>query len=1016
MLKKILKLTGITLLILVALAFLIPIVFKKQIVSLVKNEINKSINAKVEFKDVTLSLFRHFPSVSISLSNLSVVGVDAFAADTLISTKTLDITANLWSIIKGKNIKVNAVYLNSPRIHALVNKEGKANWDVAKETSDSSAVADTSSSNFQLSLKKYEIKNGYLLYRDEEAGINTEIINFDHDGKGDFTQDIFTLSTNTNAAEANFSYENIPYLINTKTGIGADIKIDNKTNTYSIVTDDIRLNNLKLSLNGFIQLVNDSVYKMDLKFKTPANDFKDILSLIPAIYKNDFDKLKAGGKASFDGFVKGTYSSTTLPAYDIHTEIRDGFFQYPDLPKKVENIQLTLRASNPDGEADHAVIDIPSAHLEMDHEPFDFHLIFKNPETVKYLDAAAKGKLDLAEVVNFMKLEGGTKLRGSVLADVYAKGNLSAIEKQQGPFIAGGFLDIHNLFYSSKDFPQPIQNGNMKMHLENSGGTADQTTIDIAEAHVEVGKDPIDFTLQVRNPLSIVDFAGTAKGSFTLENLKQFVQFDPGTAVSGTLHADLNLKGNKTAIDKSEYDKINIAGTAGLMNMRYVSKDYPTGVNILKTSVNLDSKKMILNNLDGSYLNTNFSATGVINNLVGYIMQNQALKGELNVSADKMNLNNWTGTDTTSASKEATAAPFLVPANINFLIHAKADEVQYDKVNYKNIDGVLTLNDETVRLQNIKTEALDGTIAFNGSYSTKLNKKEPAMGLSYTIKDIDVQKAFYAFNTVQKLMPIGQFLTGKLSSQLTMSGKLNGDMMPDFNSLTGNGNLLLLEGVIKKFAPLEKLANTLQIDDLKEVSVKDIKNYIEFANGKVLVKPFSIKVKELEMQIGGTHGFDQSVNYIIQMKVPRKYLGNRGNAIVYDLAAQANDKGVAVKLGETVNLNIKMSGTISDPIFKTELKEVAGDMAKELKQQATDFAKAKIDSTKSAVKDSISSVKKQLVEDVKQDLTKQLFKPKDSTGSKTSLDSTKKKAESILKSGFNNLLKKKKPATDTIRQ
>jgi hypothetical protein len=91
-------------------------------------------------------------------------------------------------------------------------------------------------------------------------------------------------------------------------------------------------------------------------------------------------------------------------------------------------------------------------------------------------------------------------------------------------------------------------------------------------------------------------------------------------------------------------------------------------------------------------------------------------------------------------------------------------------------------------------------------------------------------------------------------------------------------------------------------------------------------------------------------------------------------------------------------------------------MAKELKQQATDFAKAKIDSTKSVVKDSLSSVKKQIVEDVKQDLTKQFLQPKDSTGSKLSLDSTKKKAESILKNGFNNLLKKKKPGTDTIKQ
>jgi hypothetical protein len=334
-------------------------------------------------------------------------------------------------------------------------------------------------------------------------------------------------------------------------------------------------------------------------------------------------------------------------------------------------------------------------------------------------------------------------------------------------------------------------------------------------------------------------------------------------------------------------------------------------------------------------------------------------------------------------------------------------------VDYRNINGVLLLNDETVKLQNVKTEALDGTIAFNGSYSTKTNKKEPHIALSYDVKDIDVQKAFFSFNTVQKLMPIGQFLDGKLSSQLTMIGNLNGDMMPDFSSLTGNGNLLLLEGVLKKFAPLEKLASTLQIDELKSITIKDIKNHIEFANGKVLVKPFDIKIKDIELQIGGMHGFDQSIDYVVAMKVPRKYLGTQGNNLINGLATQASNKGIPVTLGETVNLNVKMGGSLTNPSVKTELKEVAGDAVADLKQQAVDFAKEKVDVEKQKVKDSVNAVKNQVVNDVKEDIKNKIFGNKDST--KTSnIDSTKKKAEQTIKNTFDGLFKKKKkPVADT---
>jgi hypothetical protein len=1020
--RKTLKIAGITLLVFVAAAFLIPILFKKQIVALVKSEINKSLTAKVDFKDVSLSLFRHFPKISIALENISVTGTHEFANDTLIAAKTFDASVNLFSAIKGKDIKVYGVYLESPRIHAIVNKEGKANWDISKENTDTATSVKNAPSEFKMSLQKYSINNGYILYKDESSDMTAEISGLDHEGSGDFTKDVFNLATKTKADAVSFNYASVPYLSNTQTSVDADIQIDNTNDKYTFRSDDIKLNNLKLNADGFFQLANDSTYNMDIKFKTPSNEFKDILSLIPAVYKKDFSTIKTTGQASFNGSVKGTYSPQQMPAYDVHLAIKDGLFQYPDLPEPVKNIQVDMHISNPDGITDNTIVDISKGHIEMANEPFDFKLLFKNPETSKYIDAIAKGKLDLANVSKFIKLEGGTKLAGLIWADAFAKGNMSALENQTGDFSAGGFLDIKNLFYSSGAFPQPIQNGNMKVQIENSGGIADNTVINISSGHIEVGKDPVDFSLQLRKPVSSADFSGTAKGKFTLDNIKQFVQLDRGTSISGVLNADLGFAGNKTAIDKGEYDKITINGTGGLNDLKYVSKDYPSGINLSNTDIGFNQKTISLKNLAGNYLNTNFSANGVFNNLVGYAMQDQPLSGTLNVIADKMNLNDWMGTDTASAgtatsSATATPDPFIVPANINLIINAKAGKVKYDKVDYNNINGTLVLNDETIKLQNVKTEALDGTVTFNGSYSTKTNKKEPAINLSYDVKDVDVQKAFYSFNTIQKLMPVGQFIAGKLQSQLSMTGKLNSNMMPDLSTLTGKGNLLLIEGLLKKFAPLEKLATTLQIDELKSITIKDIKNYIEFANGKVLVKPFTVKVKDIEMQIGGMHGFDQSLDYAIQMKVPRKYLGNEGNNLLNNLVSQATGKGIPVKLGDVVNLNIKMGGKITDPTIKTELKEVAGDAIRDMQQQAVDFAKAKADTVRQTVKDTLTSVKKQALNDLKEEAKNKFFGNKDSVKT-NNIDSTKKKTEQTLKNTINSLFnrKKKQPSDTTNKQ
>ncbi|MBO9202673.1 MULTISPECIES: AsmA-like C-terminal region-containing protein [Niastella] len=1017
MLRKILKITGISLGVLLVILFVAPFIFKGKIIAIAKEQINKNINAQVDFKDLSLSFFRHFPRVSVALEELQVVGTDVFAKDTLISAKEIDVAVNLFSVIGGKNMKIYSVNIDEPRIHALVTKEGKANWDIAKpDTATAATTTDTASSPFQMNLQHYAIRNAYIKYDDAQSGMSTELVNLTHEGSGDFTSDLFTLKTNTNADAVTFVYGGIPYLNNTKTGIDLDIVVDTKNSKYSWKTEEIALNGLKLATDGFFQLVNDSTYNMDINFKAPSTDFKSILSLIPAVYAQDFEKIKTSGKALFNGFIKGTYGGTQIPAYNINLEIQDGFFQYPDLPKPVQHINLVLKVNNPDGVTDNAVVDIPKGHIEFGTDPFDFHVLFQKPLTTQYIDAGAKGKLDLATITQFVKLPG-TKLAGNLDADVQAKGSLAVVQKQQpGDFTAKGYIDISKLFYSSTDFPQPIQNTSARINFESPDALADHAVITIPTAHIEIGKDVVDLSLLLKTLASNPYFDGTAKGSFNLANVAQFYKFEPGTSLAGNLNANVSVKGNKSAIDKSQYDAIQTAGTVQVTNVSYKSKDYPDGVNLKNTQLTFNPKNVTVNDVTGNFQGTNFNANGHFDNLIGYALKDETLAGVLNVSADKVDLNKLMGT--TPATAPATAAkdtaattatpaagePFAVPKNLNLTLNAKAGDVKYDKVDYKNIAGTLAVKDETVSMKDVKMEALDGTIALGGSYSTKESKKKPAISLTYDIQSLDIQKTFLAYNTVQKLMPIGQFISGKLTSKLTLNGKLGETMMPDLSSLTGNGSLLLLEGVLNKFAPLDKLASALDISSLKAISLKDVKSYFDIADGKVFVKPFNVKVQDMDMEIGGKHGLDQSIDYVINMKVPREKLGSKANALVNNLVTQANTKGIPVKVSDMVNFKVNLGGSITSPTVKTDLAGSGNSLADDMKDQAKELVQAQ----KAAAKDTLQSVKNQAVQAGKDYLTKQLLGQKDSTGTKDSATkTTKQKAEESVKGLMKGLFKKK---------
>ncbi|MFT4024150.1 MAG: hypothetical protein QM664_10250, partial [Flavihumibacter sp.] len=388
------------------------------------------------------------------------------------------------------------------------------------------------------------------------------------------------LKTSTNS-RSEFFDGGRPYLNNTRAALDADFDIKSAESLYSFSNAKLVLNEMELDAGGFFQLVNDSTYKMDINFKTPSNDFRNILSLVPAVYQHDFKDLKTKGTAAFEGMVKGIYDGHQLPAYDVKATISDGFFQYPDLPKPVKNIQLKLHASNSDGQMDNTVIDIPQADLSFGDDPFSFRVLYKNPETIQYIDAAAKGRLDLGTIGQFVKLDKGTRIGGVINADINAKGNLNVVMQQKpGPFEAKGVLEIINALYASGAFPEPIKNASAKIDINSPDGVPDHTVVNIRNGHLEFGADPIDFSLLLTNPASDPAFDGRVKGNFQLDRVKQFYSFEPGTSVDGKLNADISFKGKKSMVDKSQYDAIQTAGTVLLRDLVYRSKDYPEGLQL----------------------------------------------------------------------------------------------------------------------------------------------------------------------------------------------------------------------------------------------------------------------------------------------------------------------------------------------------------------------------------------------------------------------------------------------------
>jgi len=103
MVKKILKIIGILVLILLISAFAIPYFFKDQIKAKIQTVINEKVDAKVAFADADLSLFKNFPNANVTIEKLSIINKAPFEGDTLAAFEELNLKMSIKELFKGDN-------------------------------------------------------------------------------------------------------------------------------------------------------------------------------------------------------------------------------------------------------------------------------------------------------------------------------------------------------------------------------------------------------------------------------------------------------------------------------------------------------------------------------------------------------------------------------------------------------------------------------------------------------------------------------------------------------------------------------------------------------------------------------------------------------------------------------------------------------------------------------------------------------------------------------------------------
>ncbi|KAB5490061.1 AsmA-like C-terminal region-containing protein [Flagellimonas hadalis] len=899
--KKVLKITVITLLVLIAIVVAIPLFLQGKIEQIIKDKVNNSINATLDFEDASLSLLKNFPNANVELTNISLVNKAPFEGDTLFSSGKIELTMSIKELFKSADepIVIQKFNVDKAKLNIKVDENENANYDIAKEdeSAPSEATEEASSDNFTLNMDSYSITNSEIVYHDLSSGMRLAISEMNHSGTGDLSLEKSQLKTMTDAL-VSFEMDSTLYLNKNKINLDALIDIDLVESKYSFLENKALVNQLPLVFDGFVK-VNEDNQEVDITFKTPSSDFKNFLAVIPEAYSKNIETVQTTGNFEVNGQFKGIVDDEHIPTFKIAINSDNASFKYPDLPKAVRNVFIDTEINNETGITEDTYVDINRLSFTIDEDKFNMN-------------------------AKIRELMGNTKV----------------------------------------------------------------------DAHMD--------------------------GRINLANISQAYPVPDDYNLKGILNADVTAGFDMESLEKKQYQNTKMSGNMQLTGFEYASEELKNPVAINNAAMTFNPQTVALNSFEGKTGSTDFNASGTLTNLLGFMFNDEKVEGNFKLTSNQFALNDFmmeetAEAETSTGEKESTPAPtgeerIKIPSFLDCTVEAAANTVLYDDLKLKNVKGTLVIKDETATVQNLTSDLFGGTLGLTGSVSTK--GANSTFDVDLGMNNFNIGESFAGLDLFKVLTPLASAIQGKLNSDIKISGNLKDDFTPNLATISGNllAELLSPKVDTEKAPLVSALDSKLNFLNTKEINLDGLKTALSFDNGTVKVKPFTLKYKDIAINVAGSHSFEKQLEYKATLDVPAKYLGTEVNKLI----AQMNDNS----LGEvTIPVTANIGGNFTNPTVSTDLTSGV----KTLTTKLVEIQKQKlVNQGKDKAKDLLSDVFKKNEGDttstkssgVKEALGNLLGGDKKATTTDTTKTTTKEEdVKNTAKSVLGGLLGKKKKDT-----
>lgn len=649
---------------------------------------------------------------------------------------------------------------------------------------------------------------------------------------------------------------------------------------------------------------NDSL-NFDLKLITIENcrlSYKDK----KALFKTELE-IK---KLSFKGHFKESNFDLGSNASVFIKELTQGKTTY--LKDKSCDFSLELSVNNNSYE-------LTKAELKLNQLALNLSGNFRYKDSLERINIRYEAPdLDISSILSLLP----EKFKGEINAyestgNFYANGKVQY--ENRNKYLVIGDFGIKNGKITYKPQSTSLTGVNVDGRLELTGKTS---YLDLKNIFAQLNSDQIKGSCKIFD-LSKPYLQLEAQANLKLEQLQSFWPIDTLTALKGSLIVNTKVEGSLKDLKEQTFStKVLIDLEASVSALEAQFKGDEKVYTVESCQITAREREIEVKDLKLKRGSSDITLNGKIPGVFNYIMdRNSPLTITGSLYSNLLNMEDFLSNG--SQSSGSNDKP-LIPANIDFKLNAAILQFHFGKFEARAITGEMEIKNQKAIITDMKLQTLQGEAEIDAFADN--SGKNLEVVLQSKLNNINVTDLFSQLNNFGQTTLTDKNIKGVASATIDFSGSWTNQLVANANSIVSSCDLNIQRGELIDFKPLLSLSKFVDVQDLKRIKFASLQSNIEIKNSVITLPRTSIKNSALNIEVWGTHTFNNVIDYHIQLLISELLAKKRKNRDT-EFGPIENDKE------NKRSAFLLMTGTIDDPVIKYDRKGLKEKIKGDIKQE-----------------------------------------------------------------------------------